>query len=64
MNACNGSLYLDWNAYQQTHPWVLGNPWSVGDKAYVQAWYRDPTGPCAGTRAAGATAASRARESR
>jgi hypothetical protein len=42
MNACDGSLSLDWNAYQSGHPAALGNPWSVGDDAWVQAWFRDP----------------------
>jgi hypothetical protein len=40
--ACDGQLTLDWNAYQSTHPGALGNPWSAGDMAWVQAWYRDP----------------------
>jgi Tol biopolymer transport system component len=42
INACDGSFVLDWNAYQSTHPLALGNPWSIGDKVYVQAWFRDP----------------------
>jgi hypothetical protein len=41
-NACDGSFVLDWDAYQSTHTLALGNPWSVGDKVYVQAWFRDP----------------------
>jgi Tol biopolymer transport system component len=41
-NACDGAFALDWNAYQSTHPLALGNPWSAGDKVYVQAWFRDP----------------------
>jgi hypothetical protein len=40
--ACDGSYLLDWNAYQTAHPFALGNPWSVGGKAYAQAWFRDP----------------------
>jgi len=40
--ACDGSFVLDWNAYQSGHPLALGNPWSIGDKVYVQAWFRDP----------------------
>jgi hypothetical protein len=40
--ACDGSLVLDWNAYQLANPGALGNPWSAGDIADVQAWYRDP----------------------
>jgi hypothetical protein len=41
-SACDGSLTLDWNAYQAANPGALGNPWSVGAKAYVQGWFRDP----------------------
>jgi hypothetical protein len=44
-NACDGSLTLDWNAYQAANPGALGNPWSVGAKAYVQGWFRDPPAP-------------------
>jgi hypothetical protein len=43
--ACDGALALDWNAYQSANPAALGNPWTVGDKVYVQAWYRDPPAP-------------------
>ena len=39
---CNGSLTLDWNAYQLANPTALGNPWSAGGKAYAQGWFRDP----------------------
>jgi hypothetical protein len=39
---CNGTLTRDWNAFMQGNPGALGQPWSAGDKAYVQAWYRDP----------------------
>ncbi len=41
-NQCNGSLLLDWDAYQSANPSALGNPWSLGAKAYVQSWFRDP----------------------
>jgi Tol biopolymer transport system component len=44
-NACDGSLQLDWNAFQLAHPSALGAPWSVGASAYVQAWFRDPPAP-------------------
>jgi hypothetical protein len=40
--ACDGALVLDWNAYQAANPGALGNPWSAGQHAYVQAWFRDP----------------------
>jgi Tol biopolymer transport system component len=42
LDACSGAYVLDWNAYQTAHPFALGNPWSIGDKVYVQAWFRDP----------------------
>jgi hypothetical protein len=42
LNACNGALSLNWNAYQVANPLSVGNPWSAGDKVYVQGWYRDP----------------------
>jgi hypothetical protein len=41
-NTCTGALALDWNAFQSATPGALGAPWSVGDRAYVQAWFRDP----------------------
>jgi hypothetical protein len=44
-NACDGSLTLDWNAFQTANPGSLGNPWSAGDKVYVQGWFRDPPAP-------------------
>jgi hypothetical protein len=40
--ACDGTLVLDWNAFQLAHPSALGAPWVVGAKAYVQGWFRDP----------------------
>jgi hypothetical protein len=42
LNACDGTLSLDWNAFQLANPGALGNPWSAGDTADVQAWFRDP----------------------
>jgi subtilisin-like proprotein convertase family protein len=39
---CNGSIQLDWNAFQAANPGALGAPWSVGDKVWLQAWHRDP----------------------
>ncbi|MCC7014148.1 MAG: hypothetical protein IT454_16440 [Planctomycetes bacterium] len=41
-SACNGQLQLDWNAFQIANPSALGNPWTAGDKVYVQGWFRDP----------------------
>jgi len=43
--ACDGTLMLDWNAYQQANPGSLGNPWTVGSGVYCQGWYRDPPAP-------------------
>ncbi len=42
---CNGAFTLDWNAYQGANPGALGNPFSVGNKVYAQAWFRDPPAP-------------------
>ncbi len=39
---CDGSLALDWNAFQLANPGALGNPWSSGESVFVQGWYRDP----------------------
>jgi hypothetical protein len=41
-NSCNGTLSLDWNAFQLANPGALGAPWVVGEKAFVQGWFRDP----------------------
>ena len=45
VNLCNGAIAFDWNAFQSANPGAIGNPWSVGEKAFVQAWYRDPPAP-------------------
>jgi hypothetical protein len=39
---CDGSLALDWNAFQLANPTALGNPWSTGASVFAQGWYRDP----------------------
>ncbi len=39
---CDGTLTLDWNAYQAANPTAIGNPWAAGNLAQVQAWFRDP----------------------
>lgn len=41
-NSCDGSIAQDWNAFQTAFPGSLGTPFSAGDKAYAQLWYRDP----------------------
>jgi subtilisin-like proprotein convertase family protein len=45
VNACNGALALNWNAFITANPGAVGNPFSAGDKVYVQGWYRDPPAP-------------------
>jgi hypothetical protein len=45
VDLCNGSLALDWNAFQTANPTALGNPWMAGEKVYLQGWYRDPPSP-------------------
>jgi hypothetical protein len=42
MNLCDGTLTLNWDAYQLSHPGALGQPWMAGDHAFVQGWFRDP----------------------
>ncbi len=39
---CNGAFALDWNNFHAAFPGALGQPWLVGEKAFVQGWYRDP----------------------
>jgi hypothetical protein len=45
IGVCDGTLVLDWNAYMASHPGALGQPFSAGDQAYLQGWYRDPPSP-------------------
>ncbi|MCY3000458.1 MAG: proprotein convertase P-domain-containing protein [Planctomycetota bacterium] len=40
--SCTGSLSLNWDAFQAANPTALGQPWAVGNKAQLQAWFRDP----------------------
>ncbi len=40
---CNGTFAVDWDAFQLANPTALGNPWALGDKVFVQSWYRDPS---------------------
>jgi hypothetical protein len=42
VDACDGTLSLDWNAYLSSHPNALGNPFQAGEKLQLQAWFRDP----------------------
>ncbi len=42
---CNGAYVINWDAFQSANPGALGNPWLLGEKVFVQAWYRDPGAP-------------------
>jgi subtilisin-like proprotein convertase family protein len=42
---CEGSLHLDWNAFQLSNAGVLGSPFTAGQDAFVQSWFRDPPAP-------------------
>jgi hypothetical protein len=39
---CDGSYVINWDAFQAANPTALGNPWTAGDKVFVQSMYRDP----------------------
>ena len=39
---CDGAYTLDWSAFHLANPGALGAPWTVGSKAFVQGWFRDP----------------------
>ncbi len=42
LDNCDGTLLLDWNAYQSSHPSALGQPFAPGDSVFIQGWFRDP----------------------
>lgn len=42
LGQCNGSINASWNGFQLSNPGALGAPWTAGEKAYVQGWFRDP----------------------
>jgi hypothetical protein len=45
VNACDGVIAIDWNAFIAANPTALGAPFSAGDDVYAQAWFRDPPSP-------------------
>ena len=45
LNACDGALALDWNAFVATTPGALGAPFAAGRHVYAQGWFRDPPSP-------------------
>jgi subtilisin-like proprotein convertase family protein len=40
VNPCDGVFFLDWNAFQLANPGYPGQPFAVGDQAWVQGWFR------------------------
>ncbi|MCC7013315.1 MAG: hypothetical protein IT454_12190 [Planctomycetes bacterium] len=40
--ACDGTITLDWNAFQLANIGALGQPFGAGDVVDLQAWFRDP----------------------
>lgn len=42
---CNGVMSEDWNAYVSSNVGALGQPFSGGETAWAQGWYRDPAAP-------------------
>jgi hypothetical protein len=42
---CNGSLALNWNGFNASHPGALGAPLTAGQHVFAQAWFRDPPSP-------------------
>lgn len=42
---CDGAVSLDFFAYTTSNPGALGMPFSAGDQAWFQCWFRDPPTP-------------------
>jgi hypothetical protein len=45
LNACDGTLSIDWNAFIAANPTSLGCPYSGGETVWAQGWFRDPPSP-------------------
>jgi hypothetical protein len=45
LDACDGSLIQDFNAFRLANPAALGNPFALGQEVFAQGWYRDPLAP-------------------
>src|SRR5262249_39700881 len=39
VNACDGALSIDWNAFRATDPGALGNPFAAGQMVFAQGWF-------------------------
>ncbi len=42
---CDGTLSLDWNSFAAASPTALGQPFTAGQRIFVQGWFRDPAAP-------------------
>jgi hypothetical protein len=42
---CDGALSIDFNSFLAAHPLALGQPFSLGQQVFAQAWFRDPPSP-------------------
>jgi hypothetical protein len=42
---CDGTLWVDWNAFVSSNPGAVGTPFSAGQQVYAQGWFRDPPSP-------------------
>jgi hypothetical protein len=45
INACDGSLSIDFLAFMAAHPAALGQPLAAGQQYNAQSWFRDPPAP-------------------
>jgi hypothetical protein len=45
INACDGVLTIDWNAFIAATPGAVGAPFHGGETVWAQAWFRDPPAP-------------------
>jgi hypothetical protein len=45
LNACDGSMSIDFLAYCAANPLAIGNPLGAGQTFNSQAWFRDPPSP-------------------
>ena len=42
---CDGTLFLDFNAYMAANPLSIGQPLFPGEAFFFQGWFRDPPSP-------------------
>src|SRR5262249_55440572 len=45
LNACDGSLSVDFLAFMAANPSALGQPITAGQQYHTQGWFRDPPSP-------------------